>query len=439
MIKEEKEKNRANHKNENLNEILGYIKTGVISFIAAAIFTILLSFHARSEMIKNLYVNKTERSKIERKIAQKIVAHSDFTKSLSDNNYSVCLQVGNLYETAGDYHKAEYAYYLATQKAPSGVYTPFYKLAITLIELGKIDEAEKLISSVIDTNNINLIRFKTRAYIVLGDKFYDDRKYLKSADHYEKANYYYSRLKRQDKVVKKAIEDRLIKSYIDAANIIIQNHSNSDGVRFLKKALKYDPNNNIIKYRLAIIYADLDPIQAVDLFEYLINRIPQDIDPDVYSRALMKAANIEDIQGNAIKAKYYRYKIHSLDLFTNQKVIYNKEIDTYINSFKVKKVLFRYRIKAAFQFQNNSSSDIYKMTAEFVLRHKDENKEVTTIKCVNKKKPLLSNGDKTEEVVVDFGKNIFTKKELENYFIDIYLYKDPKFKTLVGSYKIPSK
>ena len=212
-----------------------------------------------------------------------------------------------------------------------------------------------------------------------------------------------------------------------------------DAERLLNKALKYDPNNNFIKYRLAIIYADLDPIKSVEYFDYLMGKIPQEIDHDIYSRALIKAANIKDIEGNTIKAKYYRYRIHSHDLFINQKVIYRDEIDTYISSFQIKKVLFRYKIKAAFRFQNNSSNDIYRMTAEFVLRYRDQNLETTTINCVNKKNPLLSNGDKTKDVVVDFGNNIFTKKELENYYIDIYLYKDPKFKTLIGSYKLPSK
>ena len=436
MIKENKEKNRKDTKKELIKELAGYFKTAALSFIAAAIFTILLSFHARSEMIKNVYVHKEDRLKFERKIAQKIVEHSDFTKSLSDSNYSICLQVGRLYETAGDYKKAEYAYYLAMQKAPNGVYTPYYKLALTLIELRKIDEAEKLVREVPDTNSISLIRFKTRTYIVLGDKYFSENKYLKAAEHYEKANYYYSRLKKQDKVVKKSIEHRIVNAYIETAGVIVKNGYNSDAVRFLNKALKYDPNNDIIKYRLAIIYSDLDPIVSVEYFEHLMEKIPQEIDNNAYNRALMKAAAIKDIEGNSIQAKLYRYKIHSLDLFINQKVIYKNEIDTYISNFEVKKVLFRYKIKASFKFQNNSARDINKMTAEFVLKQKDKIREVRVVNCINKKNPLYSNGDKTKDIVVTFGGNIFTKSELSNYSIDIYLYKDPKYKTLVGTYML---
>lgn len=439
MIKEKKEKNRKDNKKEFINEIIGYARNIAVSFLAAATFTVLLSFHARSEMIKNLYVQKEEKLKIERQLAQKIVAHSDFTKSLSDSNYSICLQVGRLYEAAGDYQKAEYAYYLSMQKAPSGVYTPYYRLAVTLIELGKIGEAERLIIKVPDTNNIKLIRFKTRAYIVLGDKYNSENKYLKAAENYEKAFYYYTRLEKQDKVVKKSIEDRLVNAYIETAGVIVKNGYNKDAVRFLNKALEHDPDNDIIKYRLAIIYSDLDPVQSVELFEHLMEKIPQDIDPNVYNRALIKAANMKDIEGNNIKAKFYRYRIHSLDLFINQKVIYKDEIDTFISSFVVKKFLFKYRLKAAFRFQNNSTRDITKMNAEFVLRQKDKAKEVKTVNCIRKKNTLYSNGGVTKDIVVRFGENIFTKKELENYYIDIYLYKDPKYKTLVGTYKLPSK
>ena len=438
MIKEKPKKN-IDKKKELKDELLGYAKTALVSFIAAAIFTILLSFHARSEMIKNLYVNKNTRSKFEQQIAQQIVAHSDFTKTLNESNYAICLQVGRLYETAGDYHKAEYAYYLATKKAPCGIYTPYYKLATTLIALEKIKEAEELINSVSDTGNLALIRFKTKAYIVMGDKYYSVNTFKNAANCYEKARYYYSRLKKQDKVVNKAINQRLSNAYAELAGILVKNGKNSDAVMYLERALKYTPDNYTIKYRLAIIYTDLDPIKAVEYFEPLVEKIPQEINSSVYSNALMKAANIEDIKGNGIKAKYYRYKVRSLDLFINQHVIYKDDLEMVLNSFTVRKFLFKYRLTADFKFINNSAQDILKMNTEFVLKHGTKTKYSVVANAADRNSPLFSNGGESKNVIAHFDKNIFTKKELEQYYIDIYVYKDPKYKTFIGTYKVPSK
>ena len=84
--------------------------------------------------------------------------------------------------------------------------------------------------------------------------------------------------------------------------------------------------------------------------------------------------------------------------------------------------------------------DINRLSADFVLRNTDgEVLETITKLLVKKANPLYSNGSVTESVNVVFGKNIFTKKELENYVIDIYLYKDKKYKTLVTTMKVPLK
>ena len=350
------------------------------------------------------------------------------------------MRVGELYEAAGDLQKAEYAYYIATQKAPNGKYISYLRLTLILIAQNKINEAEKTIASVVDNNTLSLIRYKTRAFIVLGDKFYSENKYLKAAEAYEQANYYYKRLAKVDKQVNESIQKRLVQAYIDTATVLIKNGYNSDAARFLKKALKYDPDNLTIQYRLAIVYADLDPIISVEYFEPLIAKIPQDIDRDIFANVLMKAANIMDIQGNSIKAKYYRYKIHSLDIYTHNKVIYKEDIEIALNSFIIKKSLFTYKLKSEFTIRNISAQDIKKMSADFVLRQGDKERERVTIKnCATNRHPLYSNGGELNNIAVQFGNNIFTKRELQQYYIDIYLYKDADYKTFIGSLKVPLK
>ena len=439
MIKEKKKKKKRRERTF-LQEILICIKTAGISFLVAVLISSYLSYRAKQEMIKNLYVSREKRNMIEQKIAKQIVEHSDLISTLNEKNYAIAMQVGELYESAGDLANAEYAYYLATQKSPSGKYLSYLKLAIVLIAQNKIDDAEKVIASVVDTNSLSLIRFKTRAFIVLGDKYYSENKYLKAADAYEQAKYYYMRLKKVDKQVNESIRKRLVQSYLDTATVLIKNGYNSDAARFLKKALKYEPDNLNIQYRLAIVYADLDPIVSIDYFEPLIVKIPQEIDRNIFSNVLIKAANIMDIQGNSIKAKYYRYKIHTLDISAQNKVVYKEDIEVLMESFIIKKSFLTYKLMSKYTISNVSSLDIKKMSLEFVLRKGDKVREKVTVEnIVSKKHPLYSNGGKISDINIKFGKNIFSKRELEQYYIDIYAYKIPEYKTLVGTLKVPLK
>lgn len=55
MIKEKKKKDRFGAQKTKRQILLEYGRTVLISFLLALVFTILLSIHARSEMIKNLY------------------------------------------------------------------------------------------------------------------------------------------------------------------------------------------------------------------------------------------------------------------------------------------------------------------------------------------------------------------------------------------------
>ena len=236
MIKTKGKSNKVKNEETLAQVILGYGKTVLISFTVAAVFTTLMSIHARNEMIKNLYENESERKKMDELIAKQLVAQSDLTSALATKNYAICMQVGNLYESALDYPSAEFAYRIALDKAKSGVYAPYSKLAGVLIAQGKYEEAEELISSVTDVKNKNLIKFKSRIYVIMGDKYYSEGKFIKAARSYEKAKFYYDRFSKRDRKVDEAIKARLIKSYVDTADVIVKSGYNSDAVRFLKKA-----------------------------------------------------------------------------------------------------------------------------------------------------------------------------------------------------------
>lgn len=439
MIKEKKKKTKYNIEKNKTQILLEYLRTILCSFILAVIITVCLTIHARNEMIKDIFESDNTQSIMDKKVALEIILNTNLLQDLKNKTYSVCMHAGEICEIAEDYKDAQDAYELAIRKSKPGNYKPYYKLICVLVAQQKFEDANAVLDNIKDVSNKNLVKFKTRSYITIGDKYYSIGKFLSAARTYENAKFYYDKFEKKDKKVDEAIIERIINSYIHAADVMVKTGLNSDAVRFLKKAEKYAPDNLNLKYKLAIVLSDSDPEKSVEYLETLLEKIPQDIDYSVYNNALIKSANIADLDGRPTKAKYYRYKIHSIDMFINRKVVYKNDIETELKSFTIKKNLFSYPLKATYQFLNISNNDIFNLKGDFILCINNKEIETFTQVIANKNKPLYSYADTPNDVEIKFNKKIYTKKELENYNIKIYLYKDPKYKTYVGENKIPLK
>ncbi len=437
MIKEPKKKSKYNSSKSKKQIVLEYVKTIVFSLFFAIIVTSCLAIQARNEMIKNIYLESQIQQAMDKETALKLITQTNLLEDIHTKKYSVCMHIAELFEAAGDYSDAKIVYEQAILKSKSKNYTPYYKLLCVLLELGDFDSANALLLNIKDFNNVKLIKFKTRAYITLGDKYYSIGKFLSAAKNYEKADYYYSKFSKKDSKITESIKNRIVNSYIQVADIMVKTGLNSDAVRFLNKAEKYDPQNYNIRYKLAIVLSDSDPEKSVEYLDELLEEIPQDIDYSIYGTALMKAANIADLDNRPTQAKYYRYKIHSIDMFVNRKVVYKNDIETSLLSFSLKKNLFAYPIKATYSFLNVSNVDIVNLNADFVLTTKNKPVETITTKISDKDNPLLSYSYEPNIVKIKFKKQFFSKKELENYTIQIYVYKDEKYKTLLTETTIP--
>ena len=439
MIKEKKKITKYNYKKSAKQIAFEYLRTIGLSVAFSLVFTICLAFNARAEMIKNLYADIEMRQKLDVQMAQQIIAQSNLIADLQSKSYVMCMRIGELYETAEDYKNAQTAYEFAVEKAKKGVYKPYLRLVTVLIAQEDFKNANALLDNLTDHNDKNLIKLKTRAYIIMGDKYYSIGKFLSAAKSYEQADFYYSKFSKKDKVIVQEIKKRIVNSYIQAADVMVKSDLNSEAVRFLKKAENYDNENFIIKYKLAIILSDSDPEKSVEYFEPLLEKMPQDIDYGVYNTALMKAAYIADLDNRPAKAKYYRYKTKSIDMFIDRKVIYKNDIETTILSFNSNKVLLKYPLKATYGFKNISNVNIIKLNGDFVLCKKGKPVESITTVIADKNSPMLVTNTEPNTADIKFKRSIYTKKELDDYTIKIYLYKDEKYKTLVFETTIPKK
>jgi len=439
MIKEKKKHTKYNYKKTRTEIFVEYARTILCSILVAVIITGLLAVRARNEMIEDIFASAHEQKLMDKKVAMEIITKTDLLENLKNKKYSVCMHAGEICEVANDYTDAQMAYELAIQKAKPNVYKPFYRLICVLSAQEKFKEANAVLDNITDITNRDFIKFKTRSYLTIGDKYYSIGKFLSAAKTYERASFYYNKFSKKDKKVEKSIENRIINSYIQVADIMVKTGLNSEAVRFLKKAESYNAEDNRIKYKLAIVLSDSDPEKSVEYLEQLLEEIPQDIDYGVYNRALMKSANIADLDNRPTKAKYYRYKIHSIDLFIKRKVLYKNDIEVDLKNITAKKILFNYPINVTYAFFNNSNSDILNLKGDFVLYLNDKVLETVTADIANKKQPLYVGSIEPIEINVKFKKKIYTKKELENYTIKIFLYKDSKYKTLVSENRIPVK
>lgn len=439
MIKEKQKISKYTYKKSKSKIIFEYFRTLFFSLLLGVIITTGLTLHARQEILNDIYAHPQEQDKIAKEEALKIINENNYLKDIKGKNFATCLHVGDLYMSAEDYYDAQITYEIAVNKSPQNNYKAHYKLILALIEQEKFNNAYALLNNVKDVPQKQLIKFKTRAYLVIGDKYYSVSKFLSAVKNYEKALFYYSKFKKQDKVIVKSLTERIVRSYIQTADLMVKAGRNSEAVRFLKKAEEYMPDDYDVRYKLAIVLSDLDPEKSVSYFEKLFEEVPQNIDYGVYCAALMKSANIADLDGRSTKAKYYRYKIHSIDLFLNRKVVYKNDIETILESIRIKKHFFTYKVSVEYSFQNISNIDIVNLMGEFTLMNGKKNIEKVKYAVANKDNPLYIYGSEPNKIKVTFSKGFLTKKELENYVIDVYLYKDERFKTHVLQNKIVQK
>jgi len=436
MIKEKKIKTKYNYIKTKSQIFIEYLRTVLCAFFISLIFTGFLAIHARNEMIKDIFSEKLVQNENDRKLAIEIITQTDLIKDIKNKNSQVCMHAGEIYETAGDYKNAQMAYELAIEKSKNFSFTPYYRLICVLVAQENFSKADALLENIIDKSDKNLIKFKTRAYLTIGDKYYSIGKFLSAAKSYEKARFYYDKFSIKDNIVDNSIKNRIVNSYINVADIMVKTSLNSEAVRFLQKAEKIFPDDFDIRYKLAIILSESDPEKSVEYIESLLEEAPQKIDYNIYNSALMKAANIADLDGRPTQAKYYRYKIHSIDLFINRKVIYKNDIEVHLKDLQVKKNYFTYPIKATYDFVNTSNIDLFNLYADFVLVFNNKPIETITKIIADKNNPMYMNSDTSNICTVKFKTKIFTKKDFEHYTIQIYLYKDKKFKTYIGENKL---
>ena len=75
----------------------------------------------------------------------------------------------------------------------------------------------------------------------------------------------------------------------------------------------------------------------------------------------------DDIKLNEL-ANWLDNRYSSVDIFVNQKVVYKNDIEVLLDSFKVRKIFFKYKLKSKFKLKNVSNNDTRTLRADFILK-----------------------------------------------------------------------
>ena len=103
MIKEKKKQTKYNFVKSKKQIFLEYTRTIFFSFLAGVIITSCLAIQSRNEMIKNIYLEASIQKKIDKETALNLISQKNLLENLSSKKYSVCMNIAELYEAAGDY------------------------------------------------------------------------------------------------------------------------------------------------------------------------------------------------------------------------------------------------------------------------------------------------------------------------------------------------
>lgn len=427
------------NKNNILINILLYLKNIAISILIALIITICLLFNTRQHVINNFNNSYVNNLKFNKHFAKELLQNSELNINFQQQSFSTCMYFASLYYTIEQYDNAKNIYSIAMLKSKPNNYQAHLKYVEILILQNKLNEAKEFIENIPDNNNKNLIKMKSNSYLLLGDALFAQKKYLTAARYYKKSKFYYDLFKKRKKTIEEKLINDISNSYNKVADILVENNYPKEAIEYLKKARKIKPNDFITEYKLAILYSDLDPLKSLEYFEQLIKQKPQEIDSNIYIKALMHSANIESLSGNEIKAKLYRYKIYSFEELLKHKVVYKNDFDIIFQNINYSKKFFKYRINTIIRIQNHSLSNINKLYVELILKKDDKILDKITKECISNKKILQADGDLTPPIEITFNKNFLTKTDLSKLEIDIYLYKDEKYKTLIKTKTVPIK
>jgi len=408
-----------------------YLNTFMVAFFLALAVVVTASIHARMSIDDELYITKESQSKLKRKFTESILSQEEALGKIYSDDYKYNIYIAGLNQSIGNFEKAEFYYQRAIHLAPMATYEHYLKLIALYLEYEKPEKAEAIESSVDDKNDQKLIKFKCNANILMGDYYYRHLQPKLANKKYASANFYFDKLNRRVVKIREYIENGLLASNVKIADGYVNDKDFLEAYRYLKKAEKISPESILIKYKLALVLSHINPMKAVEYFDYIKGREPQKISFYLYYETLMRAAEICTIRKNMPEAKLYTYKASSVKNFYENNIINSDVIDFDFIHSKVQTSKKNDKFSLKFRVTNRTSKSIYNLQMDviFLMNGKPVAKFNQTLYDKDK---MLHVGETSPVININYvAPQHYKKVEYPNVSYEIYLYKNPKYKSLM--------
>lgn len=400
-------------------EILEYIRTILIALLIALIIAtvatgcskIVAEHHAR--MLAKISNNAKDTELIGYLISKYL---EEAAKNPGD--YSINVKLGNLYELMFSYGQAEEQYKKAINKSPFGVYSSYLGLANLYIKMGKHNQALNIVKRLKNTDHKPLLIAKGDFYMNLGDALWEKSNYEEAVKQYKIAFFYY---KKVDSNKKESAINGILDCYNKIADVEFKHHNIYRAIESLETALLYK-ETPIVQYKLAILYKDIDPIQANAYMEKTYKTDPGIINFDIYENILFNLINYYYSNGKDVETELYKQKLKIIRNFQKRYVITDNDVKINIISLRYKENFFKTKknLKVKFTIENTSKYDFNTLYILVKLRDENKSNEVFSQRFYSKKIPLKS---RTESQEYKFSYSLPDKDEMylsDKVWLDFY-------------------
>ena len=245
------------------------------------------------------------------------------------SGYLVDIKLAQIYESLQKYDKADEYYNSALKKSQRSDYS-LYSYAIFCADRSLYGLSATLAEELSSVNkNHNL--YKAKIYERLGDNLTINNQILAATKAFQVAYKYANAINDNDYYI--LIKQKFAYSNINAADYYISKNDPKEAISYLKNSIKiYD--TLIARYKLGLIYIEIDKVQADRYISYVFNKNPYIVNPYIYNQLLNDLINISKIENKPGSLNYYSVKLSRFKKQLLQYYIYKGDI--LINNIQIK-------------------------------------------------------------------------------------------------------
>lgn len=422
-------------------------KKSINEYLITIIVTLILAFAAvgwcvfsMQNTVRENYIKSPDvrQQTDETKIIIGLIAKYERKARHDAGNYANFSKLGNLYDLLDEKKEAEKNYKKAVALSTYGVYGTHFDLGNFYIRMNRLIEAENVVNKVRNKRNKAVQGAKGDFYVNLGDAYYNQNEFDTALKGYQKAYGFYKTAKKPDKL--RIATGRIFDAYDKIANEHLSGKRLVGAIKQLEDSLKYR-DESFITYKLAILYMDINPVQAYRYMRKTYVLDPAIINYDLYEKILVDALRHYEKAGMAPEASLFKHKLKLIKKFREKYLISPDDFTVEVISKKIRPHIFGEKKTAVvrFRIKNNTTHSVNLMYMDVSAETNNDKAVIFKQVLFSKKKPLLglsesepmtfkytfndtANIDYTNDIKFYF--NVTKKKNVRT--VNIYTLKLPK-------------